>query len=82
MVVGCGPTDRGAAREGDRRGREEIRRWLRRGVYISLEDLEASVLDFVALRNGNEAKPVKWTDSPGRLIAARQIVFQMTRTNH
>ena len=51
-------------------------------VYISLEDLEASVLDFIALRNENEAKPFKWTDSPGPLIAARQIVFQMTRTNH
>ena len=51
-------------------------------VYISLEDLEASVLDFVARRNENEAKPLKWTDSPGRLIAARQLGFQMTRTNH
>ena len=57
-------------------------RRLRRGVYDSLEDLKAAILDFIKLHNGKEAKPFKWTASPERLIAARQRGFQMIRTSH
>ena len=57
-------------------------RRLRRGVYDSLEDLEAAIEKFIALHNGKEAKPFKWTASPDRLIAARQRGFQMIQTSH
>ena len=57
-------------------------RRLRRGVHDSLEDLKAAVDGFIALHNGKEAKPFKWTASPDRLVAARQRGFQMTRTSH
>ena len=57
-------------------------RRLRRGVYDSLEDLEAAILDFIAHHNEKEAKPFKWTVSPERLIGARQRGSQMIRTSH
>ena len=55
---------------------------LRRGVYVSLEDLEAAILDFIKLHNEKEAKPFKWTATPNRHVAARQRGFQMIRTSH
>ena len=58
------------------------RRRLRRGVHDSLEDLKAAIEEFIALHNGKEAKPFKWTASPERLIAARQRGYQMTEMNH
>ena len=57
-------------------------RRLRRGVHDSLEDLKAAIKEFIALHNGKEAKPFKWTASPERLIAARQRGYQMIRTSH
>ena len=58
------------------------RRRLRRGVFDSLEDLEAAIEEFIALHNGEEAKPFKWTASPERLIAVRQRGYQMAEINH
>ena len=58
------------------------RRRLRRGVHDSIEQLEKTILDFIELHNGKEAKPFRWTSSPERLIAARQRGTQVLRTNH
>ena len=58
------------------------RRRLRRGVYDSLEDLKAAIEEFIALHNGKEAKPFRWTASPERLIAVRQRGYQMTEIDH
>ena len=58
------------------------RRRLRRGVHDSIEQLEKTILDFIELHNGKEAKPFCWTSSPERLIAARQRGTQALRTNH
>ena len=57
-------------------------RRLRRGVYDSLEDLKAAILDFIKLHNEKEAKPFKWTGQPRPADRRPTKRFQMTRTSH
>ena len=47
-----------------------VRRWLRRGVYDSIEDLKTAILDFIEQHNEKDAKPFKSTASLERLVAA------------
>ena len=51
------------------------------GVYESVERLEASIRDFIALRNEREAKPFKLTASLEWLIASRKRGYQMIKTH-
>ena len=58
------------------------KRRLQRGVHDSIEYLERSILDFIALHNEKEAKPFKWTADPGRFVAFRQRGYQYIGTGH
>ena len=58
------------------------RRRLRRGVRDSIKQPEKATLDFIDLHNGKEVKPLRWTASPERIIAARQRVTQMLGIDH
>ena len=46
-----------------------VRKLLRRGSFISVEDLEAKVLAFIAYYNRTMAKPFKWTYQGKALVA-------------
>ena len=61
---------------------ELAKRRLQRGVHDSIEYLERSILDFIALHNEKEAKPFKWTTDPGRFVAFRQRGYQYIGTGH
>jgi transposase len=45
------------------------RRWLKRGVFLSVDDLKAAIERFVAETNDNP-KPFVWTAKPNRVLAA------------
>ena len=45
------------------------RRWLKRGVFCSLVDLQAAINRYVAEHN-NKPKPFTWTADPDRVLAA------------
>lgn len=42
------------------------------GLYDSIKELKKSILDFIKLHNGKEAKTCKWAAIPKRLAADRQ----------
>ena len=57
-------------------------RRLRRGAHDSVEQLEKSIMEFIELHNGKEAKAYNWTASPERLIAARQRGYHLSESCH
>ena len=57
-------------------------RRLRRGAHDSVEELEKSIMEFIELHNGKEAKAYNWTASPERLIAARQRGYHLSESCH
>ena len=46
------------------------KRWLKRGAFRSVVDLQAAINHFVAKHNADEAKPFRWTKDPSKIIAA------------
>jgi hypothetical protein len=46
-----------------------VRKLLRRGSFTSVEDLAATVSDFIAYYNGTMAKPFKWIYQGKALVA-------------
>ena len=46
-----------------------VRKLLKRGSFISTEDLQAQVLAFIAYYNRTMAKPFKWTGQGKALVA-------------
>jgi len=57
------------------------RRQLKRGVFHSLVDLQASINRFVAETNNN-SKPFTWTADPDNIIAAVKRGYQALDSNH
>ena len=57
------------------------RRRLKRGVFHSLVDLQATINRFVAETNKNP-KPFKWTADPDKIIAAVKRGYQALDSNH
>ncbi len=57
------------------------RRRLKRGVFHSLVDLQATINRFVAETNKNP-KPFNWTADPDRIVAAVKRGYQALDSNH
>jgi len=58
------------------------KRRLKRGVFASIVDLQATINRFVAEHNETEAKPFNWTADPDKIIAAVKRGHQALDSNH
>jgi transposase len=58
------------------------KRRLKRGVFSSLVDLQATINRFLAEHNKTEAKPFRWTADPDKIIAAVKRGHQALESNH
>jgi hypothetical protein len=58
------------------------RRWLKYGVFQSVEDLQSAIERFIAEHNETEAKPFTWTADPDKIIQARNRGFQTLESIH
>jgi transposase len=57
------------------------RRRLKRGVFLSIVDLQAAINRFIAEHNA-QPKPFVWRADPDKIIAARNRGFQMLESIH
>lgn len=58
------------------------KRILKRGVFTSVTDLQASINRFLGEHNATEAKPFCWTADPEKIIAAVKRGHQVLDSNH
>ena len=57
------------------------RRWLKRGVFRSIVELQAAINRFLTETNA-DPKPFVWTAHPDRVIAAVQRGIQVLESAH
>src|SRR3989442_15082452 len=59
-----------------------VRKLLRRGSFLSVQDLQTRVLAFIDYYNRTIAKPFKWTYQGKALTAKTKGLFKPSDTSH